>query len=49
MFGGLVDSFFKDSVEVLIIETVSSWILSLGKSNKTVVVSGVLEEYSQMM
>ena len=49
MFGGVVDSFLKESMEVLIIETVSSWILSLGTLNKTVVVSGDLEEYSQMM
>ena len=46
MFGGLVDSFFKESVEVLIIKTVSSWILSLGTLNKIVVVAGDLEEYN---
>ena len=49
MFGGLVDSFFKESVEVLIIEAVISWILSLGTLNKIVAVSGVLKNYSQMM
>ena len=49
MFGGLVDSLLKESVEVLIIETVSSWILSLGTLNKIVVVSGILDDYGQMM
>ena len=49
MFGGPIDSFFKESVEVLILETVSRWVLSLDTLNKIVVVSGVLEEYSQTM
>ena len=46
MFGGLVDSFFKESGGVLIIEVFSSWILSLSTLNK-IVISGVLEEYRQ--
>ena len=49
MFGSLVDSFFMESGEVLIIETISSWILSLGTLNKIVVVSGILDDYGQMM
>ena len=46
MFGGVVDFVFKEAVEVLIIETVSSWILSLGTLNKIVFVAGDLEEYN---
>ena len=49
LFVGVVDLFFKESGEVLIIETVSSWILSLGTLNKIVVVSGILDDYGQMM
>ena len=49
MFGGVADSFLKESGEVLILETVSSWILSLGTFNRIVVVSGLLKENSHMM
>ena len=49
MFGGVADSFLKESGEVLILETVSSWILSLGTFNKIVAVSEVLEGNSRMM